>query len=69
MKKPSPISCKKYCEEYETCTRTECNRKKGYRNGGDITMLEESFTIGWTKAYKGRRYREMTDIKDNSRQV
>ena len=65
MKKPRELDCKKLCESYETCTLTHCGRKKGYRNGGPITMLSEIFSISWTKAYNNRRYREMADITDN----
>ena len=40
LNKPSERDCKRYCKDYATCTRTECNRKKMFKENEPIYMGE-----------------------------
>ena len=57
--KPSERKCKKYCKDYP-CNRTECHRKLGWKNNGDITMLsdkdsaKETTRMKWNIWYEDR---------------
>ena len=68
MSKPRTFKCKAYCKDFETCTRTSCNRSIlfDYRNN-TITMEEPSITAPVTtrmkkKIWSGDRTTFINDI-------
>jgi len=66
MKKPREIDCRKLCENFNTCTLTECGRRKGSINNSIKTvMLSEKVATYLKFLWDVREYREMGDITDN----
>lgn len=41
MMKPLKSRCRKYCDLYDECKRTECNRKLMWGDDGAIKMVEK----------------------------
>lgn len=65
MSHPLPSDCAKLCPDYETCTRTHCNRKKGFIGKGDIYMMNDEDSSKWTYVMKRARYRESRETQIN----
>ena len=57
--KPCAQYCKKYCDLYDTCDRTECNRKPMWHDDGVIMMVEP---IEYDKLNKAERLREWKSV-------
>ena len=57
--KPCAQYCKKYCDLYDTCERTECSRKAMWHDDRVIIMSEP---IEYDKLNKAERLREWKSV-------
>ena len=68
MSKPRTFKCKSYCKDYETCTRTSCDRSIFFDYRNDTTTMEEPeitkpvTTRMKKKIWSGNRVTKINDV-------
>ena len=65
MSKPRKFKCQLYCDMYDECKRTECDRTVLFQNG-QIKMIEPSVRDYFRGKEKLREYRESRNTYINN---